>query len=103
MSLVLLIVNFTRSRIYGYTRGWDGQEKVERKLAYVHRGKFYAAQKKLEQALLDLTKAINIDPKLIEAYIERAKVYESKGARKKAAEDQAKISKMVIKSLHLTV
>ena len=103
MSLVLLIVNFTRSRIYGYTRGWDGQEKVYRKLAYVHRGKSYAAQKKLEQALLDLTKAIKIDSKLIEAYVERAQVYESKGERKKRFKIKPKFQKKVVKSLHLTV
>jgi tetratricopeptide (TPR) repeat protein len=79
--------------IQGCTQIIDGGDKENannRSLAYFERGNAYAKTRAYDRAIADYTKAIEIDPKFVEAYYKRGFAYGKVGDREKNEADFGK-------------
>jgi Tfp pilus assembly protein PilF len=74
--------------------GWANVIKGGEATTYVYRGWSYTKKGEYDKAVADLSEAIRIDPKRVQAYECRAAAYRAKGDLDKAASDERKAQKL---------
>ncbi|QXX74342.1 tetratricopeptide repeat protein [Methylovirgula sp. HY1] len=63
-------------------------------IVYVRRGNAYAAKRDYDQAILDYTAAIKLDPKDKDAYVDRGDAFQARGDHDKAIADENEAIKL---------